>query len=59
MFQFNLAIEDMAEITTETKKTMEGRLPCKDQPMCIEISLVTNEGESMVLETWCLGMNNR
>ncbi|KAK3745895.1 hypothetical protein QZH41_017872 [Actinostola sp. cb2023] len=56
---FNLAIDDMPEITAETKKSMGGCLPSMDQPMCIEISLKTSEGETMVLETWCLGMNNR
>lgn len=57
--QFNLAIEDIPEITTETKKTMEGRLPSQEHSMCVEISLKTSEGDSMVLESWCLGMNNR
>ncbi|XP_048585175.1 autophagy-related protein 13 isoform X2 [Nematostella vectensis] len=56
---FNLAIDDIPEITDETKKAMSGRLTSVDVPMCIEISLKTNEGDSMVLENWCLGMNQR
>ncbi|XP_031568119.1 autophagy-related protein 13-like isoform X2 [Actinia tenebrosa] len=56
---FNLAIDDMPEITSETKKSMGGNLPSVQTPMCIEISLQTSEGESMVLETWCLGINNK
>lgn len=56
---FNLAITDHPEVAAEVKKVTSGRLPSKESPMCVEISLKTNEGESMVLETWCLGMNDR
>ncbi|EDO39823.1 predicted protein, partial [Nematostella vectensis] len=38
---FNLAIDDIPEITDETKKAMSGRLTSVDVPMCIEISLKT------------------
>lgn len=57
---FNLAINDHPDVTSEVRKVMtNGRLPSKESPMCVEISLKTNEGETMVLETWCLGMNDR
>ncbi|KAJ7390948.1 autophagy protein 13 [Desmophyllum pertusum] len=57
---FNLAINDHPDVTSEVKKVMtNGRLPSKESPMCVEISLKTSEGETMVLETWCLGMNDR
>ncbi|XP_073245941.1 autophagy-related protein 13-like isoform X2 [Porites lutea] len=56
---FNLAINDHPDVAAEVKKVTSGRLPSKESPMCVEISLKTNEGESMVLETWCLGMNDR
>lgn len=43
-FQFNLAINDFQEVLQETKKVMDNnRLPSRDNPLCIEISLKTNE----------------
>lgn len=57
---FNLAINDNPDVMSEVKKVMaNGRLPSKDSAMCVEISLKTSDGDSMVLETWCLGMNDR
>ncbi|XP_028403221.1 autophagy-related protein 13-like [Dendronephthya gigantea] len=57
---FNLAINDFQEVLQETKKIMENnRLPSRDNPLCIEISLKTNEGSTMVLETWRLGMDEK
>ncbi|KAL9955130.1 hypothetical protein ACROYT_G036416 [Oculina patagonica] len=57
---FNLAINDHPDVASEVKKVMSnGRVPSKESPMCVEISLKTSEGETMVLETWCLGMNDR
>lgn len=57
---FNLAINDNPDVTSEVKKVMiNGRLPSKDSAMCVEISLKSRDGESMLLETWCLSMNDR
>ncbi|XP_068673246.1 autophagy-related protein 13-like isoform X2 [Montipora foliosa] len=56
---FNLAINDHPDVAAEAKKVTSGRLPSKESPLCVEISLKTSEGESMVLETWCLGINDR
>ena len=42
-FQFNVAINDHPDIAAEVKKVTSGRLPSKESPMCVEISLKTNE----------------
>ncbi|XP_046682636.1 autophagy-related protein 13 homolog [Homalodisca vitripennis] len=52
--EFNLAIKDLPEVLAEAKKAMGSsgsRLP-----LCVEISLRTNEQETMMLETWCIGI---
>lgn len=54
---FNLAIKDIAEVHTETKKALAGQTALLSQNVCVEISLKTSEGDSMVLETWYLGLN--
>lgn len=57
---FNLAINDIKEVLEETKKIMaNNRLPSKENPLCVEVSLKTNEGNTMVLETWRLSMNEK
>jgi len=51
---FNLAIKDLPEVLAEAKKAMNtagSRLP-----LCVEISLRTNDQETMTLETWCIGI---
>jgi autophagy-related protein 13 len=55
--QFNLAIKDIAEVHTETKKALAGQTTLLSQNVCVEISLKTSEGTSMVLETWYIGLN--
>lgn len=42
-FQFNLAINDHPDVAAEVKKVTSGKLPSKESPMCVEISLKTNE----------------
>lgn len=42
-FQFNLAVNDHPDVAAEVKKVTSGRLPSKENPMCVEISLKTNE----------------
>lgn len=54
---FNLAIKDIVEVRTETKKALAGQTSLLSQNVCVEISLKTSEGDSMVLETWYIGLN--
>jgi len=49
---YNLAIRDIPEVLSETKKAMSGQLPAPGRPLVIEISLKTVEGDSLVLEWW-------
>ena len=57
--QFNLALRDLPEVITETKKVFNGGLLEAGSHVCVEMSLRTAEGETMVLETWSLGMTDR
>lgn len=53
--QFNLAITDIPEVLSETKKVFSGPLGGSmsvGQNICLEISLHTVDGETMILETW-------
>lgn len=43
LFQFNLAIKDIPEVTHEAKKALSGQLPGIGRSMCVEISLKTSE----------------
>jgi hypothetical protein len=55
---FNLGIEDIPEVVIETKKALKGQLlTIGSQPLCVEISLKTVEGDSLILENWCLSVN--
>uniref|UniRef100_A0A8C5QQW1 Autophagy-related protein 13 n=1 Tax=Leptobrachium leishanense TaxID=445787 RepID=A0A8C5QQW1_9ANUR len=56
---FYLAIKDIPEVTHEAKKALCGQLPSVGRSMCVEISLKTSEGDSMELEVWCLGLNEK
>lgn len=53
---FNLAIHDVPEVLAEAKRALCGELINSTIPLCIEISLRTIEGDTMVLETWSLGV---
>lgn len=46
----------MPEVVTETKKVLNNQLPSIGNPVCVEISLRTVDGDAMVLEYWCLGV---
>ena len=49
-FQFNLAINDNPDVTSEVKKVMiNGRLPSKDSAMCVEISLKSRDVRALTL----------
>ena len=55
---FNLGIEDIPEVVLETKKALKGQLlSIGSPPLCVEISLKTVEGDSLILENWCLSVN--
>ncbi|XP_076656855.1 autophagy-related 13 isoform X3 [Halictus rubicundus] len=51
---FNLAIHDVPEVLAEAKRALCGEIVNSTIPLCIEISLRTVEGDTMVLETWSL-----
>ncbi|XP_053970878.1 autophagy-related protein 13 homolog isoform X2 [Hylaeus anthracinus] len=53
---FNLAIHDVPEVLAEAKRALCGEIINSTIPLCIEISLRTVEGDTMVLETWSLGI---
>ncbi|RZF48699.1 hypothetical protein LSTR_LSTR011186 [Laodelphax striatellus] len=58
---FNLAIRDLPDVLAEAKKAMYncsgggGGGGCR-LPVCVEISLRTVEGDTMILETWCIAV---
>lgn len=56
VFQFNLAINDLPEVLAEAKRALNGEIISARLPLCVEISLRTVEGDSMVLESWCLSI---
>ncbi|XP_044731460.1 autophagy-related protein 13 homolog [Chrysoperla carnea] len=51
---FNLAIKDLPDVLAEAKQAISSELGTTRLPLCVEISLRTAEGDTMVLETWCL-----
>jgi len=53
---FNLAIKDVPEVMSETKKALGGAIPAPAVPLCVEISLKTADGDSLVLEWWRLAV---
>lgn len=53
---FNLAIRDLPEVLAEAKRALCGEVVTARLPLCVEISLRTVEGDTMMLETWCLGV---
>lgn len=55
-FQFNLAIQDVPEVLTEAKRALSNEFFNSSIPLCIEISLKTVDGDTMVLEMWSLGL---
>ncbi|XP_026667363.1 autophagy-related protein 13 homolog isoform X2 [Ceratina calcarata] len=53
---FNLAIHEVPDVLADAKKVLCGELINSTISLCIEISLRTIEGDTMVLETWSLGV---
>lgn len=55
---FNLDIPDIPEVTEEVRRALGSQIPEAGGPsLCTEISLQTVEGDSLVLETWQLSVN--
>ncbi|XP_059140105.1 autophagy-related protein 13-like [Physella acuta] len=56
---FCVTIPDNPSIDEQIKKVLDGvrSFPVKDQSVCIEIPLVTNDGDHMFLETWDISFN--
>lgn len=54
VFQFNLAIKDIPEVTHEAKKALAGQLPAVGRSMCVEISLKTSEVR--LWPGWCINL---
>ena len=51
-------MKDLPEVFSETKKVFTGNALLVGQHVCVELSLQTVEGETMVLETWSIGMTD-
>lgn len=56
---FNLAIRDVGDIQCETKRALTGQMLSSGTSVCTEISLKTVEGDTLVLETWRMGMSDQ
>ncbi|BFZ24592.1 hypothetical protein BsWGS_27631 [Bradybaena similaris] len=56
---FCIIIPDNPAIDEQIKKALDGvrSFPVKDQSICVEILLVTNDGDQMFLEAWDLSFN--
>lgn len=54
LLQFNLAITDVPEVLGEAKSAVSSGTV--GEPLCVEISLRTVDGDCMVLETWSVGL---
>ncbi|KAJ8672334.1 hypothetical protein QAD02_003593, partial [Eretmocerus hayati] len=53
---FNLSIHEMPQVVVDAREVLIGNILSSTVPLCIEISLQTTEGDTMVLETWSLGV---
>ena len=58
---FNLSIKDLTLIIHMTKQTFGNveTIFTDNTPFCIEVSLRTPEGQTMILETWCILFNEQ
>lgn len=54
---FNLAITDNNDVQSEAKKILASQNATLEKTVCIEISLRTSEGETMVLEIWYISID--
>ncbi|XP_066602966.1 autophagy-related protein 13 homolog isoform X2 [Prorops nasuta] len=53
---FNLAVQEVPDVLAEAKKVLCSEIISSSVPLCIEISLRTVEGDTMVLENWSLNV---
>lgn len=56
-FQFDIGITDNNEVYTEAKKVVANQSSTLAQNICLEISLRTAEGDTMMLELWCINLD--
>lgn len=56
---FCITIPDNQSIEEQIRKVLDGvrSFPVKEQSVCVEIPLVTNDGDHMFLETWDISFN--
>lgn len=59
ILQFNLAIKDIPDVHAEAKRALSSEQPLLGENVCVEISLKTCEGTTMVLESWYLSMDQQ
>lgn len=57
LIQFNIAITDNNEVQAESKKVLATQTSTLAQKVCVEISLRTAEGDTMVLELWYISLD--
>lgn len=55
--RFNIAINNNNEVLAESKKVLGEQTSVLSQTVCVEISLLTTEGDTMVLEIWCISLD--
>ncbi|PIK34183.1 putative autophagy-related protein 13 isoform X2 [Apostichopus japonicus] len=55
---FNVAIPDSQSIKSQVRKLLTQDVPSLNQPITIDITLETNEGDKMVLESWNLSYSD-
>lgn len=51
----NIAIKEIPDVITETKLALNSGLG-DSLPLCVEIFLKTVDGDTMILETWSIGL---
>lgn len=55
-YWFSPTLKDVPELSRRARSFTSGYQPLSGQTVCVEISLKTTEGDSMVLETWHMGL---
>ncbi|XP_014773589.1 autophagy-related protein 13 [Octopus bimaculoides] len=55
-YWFSPTLKDVPELNRHARSFTTGYQPLSGQTVCVEISLKTTEGDSMVLETWHMGL---
>ncbi|GAB1608249.1 autophagy-related protein 13-like [Argonauta hians] len=55
-YWFSPTLKDVPELNRHARSFTTGYQPLSGQTVCVEISLKTTEGDSMILETWHMGL---